>query len=125
MNGILKYSLLLLGVTLFFVLLATTSGAFEQKTFSRAKQVDELFARNCARCHAADGSGDTPLGHLYQAPDFTDSDWWKQNSRITRTRSLKSIITHGKAGMPAFGKKLTGSEINLLIRRVRSFRQTN
>jgi mono/diheme cytochrome c family protein len=125
LKSILKCSALFLVLALFFIPIGITWGAFQRKTLSRAKQVDELFARNCARCHGADGSGDTPLGHFYKAPDFTDSDWWKNNSNITGTRSLRSIITRGRAGMPAFGKKLTGSEINLLIRRVRSFRQTS
>jgi mono/diheme cytochrome c family protein len=126
LKSILKCSALFLTLALFLIIpLGITRGAFQRKTLSRAKQVDELFARNCARCHGADGSGDTPLGHLYKAPDFTDPDWWKKNSSLSSTRSLRSIVTRGKAGMPAFGKKLTRSEINLLIRRVRRFRQTS
>ena len=122
LKSILKGSALILALALLIIPIGITRGAFQRKTLFRAKQVDELFARNCARCHGADGSGDTPLGHLYKAPDFTDADWWKKNSSINSTRSLRSIINHGKAGMPAFGKKLSGSEINLLIRRVRRFR---
>lgn len=121
LKTILKCSALFL--VLLLIPIGITRGALQRQTLSQAKQVDELFARNCARCHGANGSGDTPLGHLYNTPDFTDSDWWKKNSNITSTRSLRSIITRGKAGMPAFGKKLTRAEINRLIRRVRRFRQ--
>ena len=99
------------------------SGAFQRRASARARQVDELFNRNCARCHGADGRGDTPQGHLFNAPDFTDPEWWKKNSSITGARSLRSIVTRGKAGMPGFGKKLTRSEINLLVNRIRSFRK--
>jgi mono/diheme cytochrome c family protein len=88
---------------------------------SRKKRVDELFNRNCARCHGADGRGDTPLGHTFNAPNFNDPEWWEENSAISSTRSLRSIVTRGKAGMPAFGKKLTKPEINLLVDHVRSF----
>ena len=88
------------------------------------KQVEELFNRNCARCHGADGRGDTPSGHLYKAPDFTDTDWWKKNSDITSTKNLRAVVAKGKAGMPGFGKKLTKSQINLLVERVRSFRKS-
>jgi mono/diheme cytochrome c family protein len=87
-----------------------------------AEQVDDLFRNNCARCHGLDGRGETPLGHTYNAPDFTDTEWWRKNSRFTSTRTLRSIVTRGKASMPAFGKKLKRSEINLLVNRVRSFR---
>src|SRR2546429_5388931 len=85
-------------------------------------QVGDLFRSNCARCHGAAGAGDTPLGHTYNAPDFTDPDWWRKHSEITSTRSLVWVVTHGKGGMPAFGKKLTRSEIRRLVDYVRRFR---
>ena len=88
---------------------------------TRTKRVDELFNRNCARCHGADGRGDTPLGDLFNAPDFTDPEWWKKNN--TSTKNLVAIVSRGKAGMPAFGKKLTKAQINLLVGKVRQFRQ--
>lgn|SRR2546425_60060 len=86
------------------------------------RQAVDLFRSNCARCHGADGRGDTPLGHTYNAPDFTDPGWWQKHSNITNTRSLISIVSHGKGGMPAFGKKLARSEIKLLVNYVRHFR---
>jgi len=122
LKSILKCSALILAIALLFVPVGITSGAFQRKSSPQVKRVDELFARNCARCHGGDGRGDTPLGHLYNSPDFTDSAWWQKNSRITSTKSLRSIITRGKAGMPAFGKKLSASDIKLLVRRVREFR---
>lgn len=98
--------------------------AFQRRTSARVRQVDELFNRNCARCHGADGRSNTQQGQLFKAPDFTDPEWWKKNSTITSTRSLRSVVTRGKAAMPAFGKKLTRSEINLLVNRIRSFRKS-
>ena len=89
---------------------------------SSGTQVGDLFRNNCARCHGADGGGDTPLGHTYNAPDFTDPDWWRKHSDIASTGSLVSIVTHGKGGMPAFGRKLTRSEIRHLVDYVRRFR---
>ena len=38
--------------------------------------VIDLFRNNCARCHGADGRGDTLLGHTYNTPDFDDAEWW-------------------------------------------------
>jgi mono/diheme cytochrome c family protein len=80
---------------------------------------------NCARCHGADGRSDTPLGHTYNAPDFTDAEWWRKHARITSTRNLVTIVSRGKGGMPAFGKKLTRGEIKLLVSHVRSFRKSD
>ncbi len=84
--------------------------------------VEELFRNNCARCHGADGRGDTPLGHTYNAPDFSDAAWWQKHSSITGKSSLARIVSQGKGGMPAFGKKLRRSEINSLVNYVRRFR---
>src|SRR5205807_9590869 len=89
---------------------------------SSGTQIGDLFRNNCARCHGADGAGDTPLGHTYKAPDFTDPDWWRKHSDITSTASLLSIVSHGKDGMPAFGKKLSRPEIRRLVEHVRGFR---
>lgn len=87
-----------------------------------SKLVTDLFRNNCARCHGADGRGDTPLGHTYNAPDFTDAEWWRKHSNITSSGSLISIVTRGKGGMPAFGKKLTRTQIRLLVSHVRKFK---
>jgi len=88
----------------------------------RSSLAVDLFRNNCARCHGADGRGDTPLGHTYNTPDFTDAEWWQKHSNITGTGSLISIVTHGKGGMPAFGKKLTRPQIRLLVSHVRKFK---
>ena len=106
-----------------FLPVGMVEGAWQRQTSSRVRKVDELFNKNCARCHGSDGRADTQSGHLYQTPDLTDPGWWKKNSRITSVRNLRSIVTRGKGGMPAFGKKLTTSEIKLLVDRIRSFRK--
>ena len=87
-----------------------------------AHRVNDLYRSNCARCHGAEGRGDTPLGKTFNAPDFTDQKWWQEHATIANTRSLVSIVTNGKGGMPAFGKKLNRSEINKLVAYVRRFR---
>jgi mono/diheme cytochrome c family protein len=125
LKGAVTGSAILFLLAVLFISTEIARGEFQRKTTPRQKRVDELFNRNCARCHGADGRGDTPLGHIYKAPDFTDPEWWKKNAGISNTRTLRSIVTRGKAGMPAFGKKLSRSEINLLVNRVRSFKKRN
>jgi len=117
---LLSLAFLLVGLTVF----GATSPQ-RRRPIARSRGVRravDLFMSNCARCHGADGRGDTPLGHTYNAPDFTDPGWWEKHSQITNTRSLISIVSHGKGGMPAFGKKLERSEIKLLVNYVRHFR---
>src|SRR5438132_4732416 len=118
-------NLFLFASALFLLDLTVTRATPPQKRSvarSRGTQVGDLFRNNCARCHGADGAGDTPLGHTFNAPDFTDPEWWRKHSNITSTGSLVSIVSHGKSGMPAFGRKLTRTEIRHLVDYVRRFR---
>ena len=88
-----------------------------------AERVGDLFKSNCARCHGPDGRGDTPLGHTYNTPDFTGDEWWRKHAEITGTTSLISIVSRGRGGMPAFGKKLRRTEIKLLVKYIQRFRK--
>ena len=110
----------------FLLVEITVSRAMPQRRRSpaqaRGEKVLDLYRTNCARCHGADGRGDTPLGHTYKSPDFTDPEWWRKNSNITSTAKLSEIVRRGKGGMPAFGKKLTRTEIRLLVGYVRKFK---
>ncbi len=85
----------------------------------------DLFRTNCARCHGAEGRGDTALGQTYNAPDFTDASWWRRNASTTTRGKLVSIVTRGKGDMPAFEKKLKRAQIELLVDYVRRFRGSN
>lgn len=87
----------------------------------RAKAVNELYNRNCARCHGPDGRGQTQLGQVFNTPDFTDAAWWR--GRDTSSKTLRRSVARGKAGMPAFANKLTQREIGLLVDRMRKFRK--
>ena len=83
-------------------------------------QSTALFKEKCARCHGEDGRGQTVIGQMVGAPNFTDGRWW--NEEKTERRFVRSI-TEGKGEMPAFGKKLTRPDIKALAAYVRTFRK--
>src|SRR5690349_488704 len=87
--------LLLFLITSLSIGLTVFATTFAQQR-SKSVGVAELFRNNCARCHGADGRGQTPSGELYKAPDLTDAEWWREHSDITTTRHLIGIVTHGK-----------------------------
>src|SRR5439155_25686932 len=96
-------SLVLIGFAFFLVdltVIRPTPPPKRSAARSRRTQAGDLFRNNCARCHGADGAGDTPLGHTYNTPDFTDPEWWRKHSNITSAGSLVSIVSKGKGGMP-------------------------
>ena len=119
-------ALLLLATVLLAIFIENSAvSAQRRKPKVNAAVVDDLYRTNCARCHGAEGRGDTPLGQSHNAPDFTDHDWWRQHVNITSRGKLISVVTHGNADMPAFEKKLTRSQIELLVDYVRRFRKSN
>ncbi len=91
-------------------------GAATQKKLSRKQQqlarAQVLFIENCARCHGADGRGQTPMGKVFAATNLADAAWWKR-ARAGDKR-LAASIRDGRGQMPAFGKKLSTEEIAAL-----------
>lgn len=83
---------------------------------ANSKSVEALFKLHCAKCHGTDGRGNTIAGEIAGAPDFTDAEW----QRGANDRRLAISITHGRGGMPAFKKKLTGGQVKSLVAHVRS-----
>ena len=102
---------------------AISSAAQRNRASHRASSKDmtraaALFTQNCARCHGADGRGETALGKSLEAPNFADAEWWEKHRS---GKKLVASITHGHGGMPAFGKKLSREDIAALAAYVRHF----
>lgn len=81
----------------------------------REREGQSLFIKNCAFCHAADGTGKNWIGRFLKPHprDLTDSNW-----RAGMTRAgLKHAISEGLPGtsMPTWGSVLTEQEIEALI----------
>lgn len=86
-------------------------------TADQLTRAKAIFVGKCARCHGADGQGRTVLGEMLEVPDFTKGSWWSGHGND----DLVETIKNGDGDMPAFGKKLTKSEISLLANYVRYF----
>lgn len=59
-----------------------------------------IYDKNCALCHASDGSGALP-----GAPDFTGADW--QHELRDQNGEILCILAQGSGAMPAWGGTLT------------------
>ena len=80
----------------------------------KSESVD-TFKRNCAVCHAADGSG-TALGNRLNAPDLRSKEVHEKTPA-----ALAQIIITGKNNMPPFGTKLDSEEVQRLVEYIRRF----
>lgn len=84
-----------------------------------AAKVESVYQQQCARCHGADGRGETNLGKIYGTPNLTDA---ALHARFS-DKELSAIITSGQGGMPGFKKNLSKAEIAALVTYVRRFRK--
>ena len=89
------------------------------QTAAKTKEARKLFKQKCAKCHGADGAGNTTYGQIVGATDLTDREWQQQ---VDDERILNSL-THGRGQMPAFDKKLTNEQLASLALYVRSFKK--
>lgn len=78
-----------------------------------ADEAESLFKAKCATCHAADGSGNTPIGRSMKAPDLGSQDVQKESDD-----KLAEVIQKGKGKMPAV-KNLTADQVKQLVALVR------
>jgi len=76
-----------------------------------AQDAPALYKSKCAACHAADGSGNVPMGKTLGVTDLTSGDVQKQTDA-----QLTDSITNGKGKkMPAYKGKLTDDQIKGLV----------
>src|SRR5579885_872032 len=115
-----KAFLLCAGIFVFVVAAASASSLADTKKgkSSAASRGREIYTANCARCHGADGQSHTSMGEMTEAPNLTDADW---QSRRSAARMISSV-TNGRGEMPAFGRKLSKSDIAAAVAYVRTLK---
>ena len=83
---------------------------------SAAARGRAVYADKCARCHGADGAGDTRMGRMTEAPNLTDPEWRRGKSSARMVAS----VTNGRGQMPAFKNRLSRQEIAAAVAYVRT-----
>ena len=90
-----------------------------------AAPVAENWENHCAKCHGADGKGQTKVGKKLQVKDytvaaeqakFTDADAVKATSEGVKDKA-------GKERMKGFKDELSAKEIDELVAHVRKFKK--
>ena len=92
-------------------------------TLSAADAKDN-WTKNCAKCHGAEGKGDTAMGKKSGAQDYTDA---KVQAGFTDEKAFKSIkeglTVDGKKKMDPYAEKLSDEEIKALVAYIRGFKK--
>ena len=109
--------MVVLGLAWLFSGCASTNTLAVQQAGYTKEQVDVrgLYTENCAACHGKDGRARTIHGWLVGAQNFTDAHWLASDAEIIHA------IQTGPRVMPAFQKKLSVNEIEVLAAYVRTF----
>lgn len=106
----------ILKITVFVALAITPIGMIaSSQSAANTESAGDSFKKNCAMCHAADGSG-TALGKRLHTPDLRSKEVHEKTSAV-----LAQSIVAGKNNMPAFGTKLGSDEIQSLVEYIRLF----
>jgi mono/diheme cytochrome c family protein len=88
--------------------------ALAMSTSAAAQDAAALYKAKCASCHAADGSGDTPVGKKMGVKSFSDPEVAKNTDAAWIDATKK-----GKNKMPAYDGKLTDDQIKGLVTFIR------
>ena len=83
----------------------------ESSTDGARADGEKIFGNVCARCHGADGKGGVAAGGMAAPRNFCDHAFQASRS----DQDLKTVIKHGKGGMPAWKSVLNDTEIAAAI----------
>ena len=79
----------------------------------------ELYGKNCASCHGADGKGQTAMGKKFKLKDYTDA---KVQAGFTDKEATAAILD-GKDKMKGFKGKITDADVAALVKYIRAFKK--
>lgn len=103
--------------TLMMLVAVLVAGVFAASGTARAADPDgrRLYARMCASCHGADGSGNAAManGALHVDPQLLDLGR-PEAAGITREEKLQTLLK-GKGKMPAYEGKLKPEQVQPVL----------
>lgn len=77
------------------------------------------WRKQCTSCHARNGTGQTSLGRMHRAQDFTDPAWQKAHTDA----QIRKVIAEGSPKnrmMRGYGKALSDAELDELVAFIRT-----
>ena len=91
---------------------------------ARAGDAGEIYGKDCAKCHGANGNGDTKMGKKLGVKDYTDAAVQAALKDDAMAKAIKEGVKDkdGKQVMkPAEG--LSDADINGLVAQIRKFKK--
>jgi mono/diheme cytochrome c family protein len=91
---------------------------------SQAAPAAENWENHCAKCHGADGKGQTKIGKKLNLKDYTDAKVQAalKDEEIVKVTTDGAFDKDGKERMKAFKGELTAAEIKDFVAYIRKFK---
>lgn len=87
-----------------------------------AASASDNWDNYCAKCHGADGTGNTKIGHKLHLKDYTDAKTLADKTDAQLEQDvLDGVKRGGREVMKAFKGDLTPDEAKALVQHIRSF----
>ena len=93
-------------------------------TSSLAAPTAENWENHCAKCHGADGKGQTKAGRKLSVRDYTDAKVQTEmtDEDIVKVTTDGAVDKNGKEKMKAYKDELSAEEIKDFIAFIRAFK---
>ena len=101
----------------FLALIAVLAVAVALPMFAADADGAALYKAKCAMCHGPDGAGQTATGKSMKVRDLRSADVQKQTEK-----EMTTIVTDGKAKMPAYKGKLSDAEIAAVVKFIKTLK---
>ncbi len=89
----------------------------------QAADVKELWEKNCAKCHGADGKGQTKMGAKLKVKDYTDAKVQAEMKEDKMFNAIKNGIKEGDKTLMKPAEGLSDADIKALVSHTRSFKK--
>lgn len=110
-------SRIVIAVCTLALVLMGAAGAAVAGEDAEAMTAGELWKKNCASCHAADGSGDTKAGRKLKVRNLTDAEVKAAFDRERMIGTVRDGVANeaGKQVMKPYAEKLDEADIAKLV----------
>lgn len=85
--------------------------------------VSENYDKLCAKCHGADGKGDTKMGKKLEVKDFTDAKVQADFNDEKAFKAIKEGIKDGDKTKMKAAEGLSDDDIKALVAKVRAYKK--
>jgi mono/diheme cytochrome c family protein len=103
-----------------FLTLVLTGAAV---TLTQAQDAKAVYEKDCAKCHAANGNGDTKMGKKLGAKDYTDAKVQADMKDDKAFKVIKEGLKEGDKTLMKPSEGITDDQIKALITYMRAFKK--